>query len=93
MSREILNRLSDPALVALRCPGSAWGASLFAQTLIPDTWMGLVVRQDGLRRYVPAGEDAFGSDGLHALDTIPTTRPGPALRSYPEAKSNGCRVL
>ncbi len=57
MSREILDRLNAEWLVALKCKGSAWGGSIFAQSLIPDTWMGLVLRPDGGRRFVPAGED------------------------------------
>jgi len=57
MSREILNKLDKPTLVALRCKGDAWGGSLFGETLIPDKWMGLVLKADGRRRFVPAGED------------------------------------
>ena len=52
-----LKRLNDPQVVALRCRGDAWPRSLLSATLIPDTWMGLVVHADGRRRFVPAGED------------------------------------
>jgi hypothetical protein len=57
MSHDTLKRLADPQVIALRCKGDAWPRSLLAQTLIPDTWMGLVVSPDGRRRFVPAGED------------------------------------
>src|SRR5688572_9243507 len=57
MSREFLNRLWEPALVALYLPGSAWPRSILSSTLIPDAWMGLVERRDGRRRLVPAGDD------------------------------------
>jgi len=57
MSRDILKRLADSQVVALRCKGDAWPRSLLAQTPIPDTWMGLVVSPDGRRRFAPAGED------------------------------------
>lgn len=57
MSRAILERLANEALVALRCKGEAWGGALFGHSLIPDTWAGLVVTPDGRRRFVPAGED------------------------------------
>ena len=57
MSRKILERLATTTLVALRCKGEAWGGSLFARTLVPDGWMGLVLKPDGARKFVPAGED------------------------------------
>jgi hypothetical protein len=57
MAPEPLKRLTDAQVVALRCKGDAWPRSLLAATPIPDTWMGLVVRADGRRRFVPAGED------------------------------------
>lgn len=57
MSSTILRQLDDPELVALQAAGGDWGDSFFAATLIPDKWMGLVVRPDGRRRFVPAGED------------------------------------
>jgi hypothetical protein len=57
MSRDILERLKDAAVVALRIDGDDWPRSLLSSTLIPDAWMGLVERRDGTRRFVPAGED------------------------------------
>ena len=57
MSREILERLADPKIIALCIEGEAWPRSLLSSTLIPDTWMGLVEARDGRRRFVPAGED------------------------------------
>ncbi len=57
MSRDLLKRLADPQVVALRCKGDAWPHALLAETPIPDAWMGLVIQPDGRRRFVPAGED------------------------------------
>ena len=57
MSRDTLKRLADPQVVAVRCRGDGWPRGLLGETLIPDAWMGLVVRPDGRRRFVPAGED------------------------------------
>jgi hypothetical protein len=57
MSRDILKRLTEPQIVALRCKGGAWPRSTFGETPIPDAWMGLVISPDGRRRFVPAGED------------------------------------
>lgn len=57
MSRDLLKRLADPQVVALRCKGDAWPRALLTETPIPDAWMGLVIQPDGRRRFVPAGED------------------------------------
>lgn len=57
MSGTAYQRLTQPTVVAVRCRGSDWPRGLLAETPIPDTWMGLVVRADGGRRLVPAGED------------------------------------
>jgi hypothetical protein len=57
MSRDILKRMSDPQIVALRCKGSAWPRSRLSETPIPDAWMGLVISPDGRRRFLPAGEN------------------------------------
>ena len=57
MSRDVQKRLSDSQVVALRCRGDGWRRGLLGETPIPDAWMGLVVRPDGRRRFVPAGED------------------------------------
>jgi hypothetical protein len=63
--------------VAICCRGSAWGGSLFAHSLIPDTWMGLVLRADGSRRFVPAGEDPApaNDDRLLLVRNRPLTLP------------------
>lgn len=53
----VRQRLDQPTVVAVRCRGGDWPRGLLAETPVPDTWMGLVVRADGGRRFVPAGED------------------------------------
>jgi hypothetical protein len=57
MPAEPLKRLTDPQLVALRCPGDAWPRAVFAPTPVPDGWIGLVVMPDGRRRLVATGDD------------------------------------
>jgi hypothetical protein len=57
MSRNTLERLNDVTLVALRVRGDDWPRPVFGQVLIPGTWMGLVQKPDGRRRFIPAGED------------------------------------
>lgn len=57
MSRKILDRLSDPTLVAVRVVGDEWPRSFVSATVVPDQWVGLIERRDGGRRLVPAGED------------------------------------
>lgn len=57
MSRDVLKRLTDPLVVALRCTGADWPRGLLAETRLPPAWLALVVRADGRRRLVPAGED------------------------------------
>jgi hypothetical protein len=57
MNRNVLDRLSDAAIVALCVDGEAWPRSLLATTLIPDKWIGLIERRDGRRWLVPAGEE------------------------------------
>jgi hypothetical protein len=56
MSRDVLKRLADVTLAAVRCRGDAWPRALLSETLIPDAWMGLVLKTDGRRHFVPAGE-------------------------------------
>lgn len=53
----MLKRLTQPQVVAMRCAGDAWPRALLSETPIPDTWMGLLLKADGRRRFVPAGED------------------------------------
>ena len=57
MVRDVLKALQEPGLVALRCNGDGWPRGLLSDTPIPDAWMGLVVKPDGRRRLVPAGEN------------------------------------
>src|SRR5512140_3289705 len=57
MVRDVLKALQEPERVALRCSGDGWPRSLLCGTPIPDAWMGLVIKPDGRRRLVPAGED------------------------------------
>ncbi len=53
---DILQRLSDPELVAMRCTGDGWPHGMMSRTLIPDTWVALVITPGGRRRIVPAGD-------------------------------------
>lgn len=62
MSRDILKRLEQATLVALRCKGGAWVGSFFTRPPIPEAWLGLVVRPDGTRRLAPPGEDPRPDD-------------------------------
>lgn len=57
MARDVQKQMSEAAIIGLRCKGDDWPRGLLSETPIPDTWMGLVVRPDGGRRFVPAGED------------------------------------
>ncbi len=57
MTPGVRQRLDLVTVVAVRCRGGDWPRGLLAETPVPDTWMGLVVRADGGRRFVPAGED------------------------------------
>ncbi len=57
MGSDVVKRLGDAQVLALRCQGDAWPRSLLSATPIPAPWMGLVIRRDGRRRLVPAGED------------------------------------
>lgn len=57
MTRDAYKQLSEETLVALRCQREEWPRGLMSETPIPDTWMGLALRRDGGRRFVPAGEE------------------------------------
>ncbi len=59
----MMEKLNDPATIALRCPADAWPHGLLSATPIPDTWMGLLIRGDGRRSVVPAGEAPRGDAG------------------------------
>lgn len=56
MSRDVLTRLSEPALVAISLRGANWPRGLINSTPIPDAWMGLIEHRDGRRKFVPAGD-------------------------------------
>ena len=77
MSREPLKELTDPTLVAVCVAGDAWPRGLLSENPIPDNWMGLVIKPDGRRRYVPAGENprAERGDKLVLTRTRPITVP------------------
>ncbi len=57
MTRELATNLTDPQIVALCCRGADWPRSRFSQTPIPEGWMGLLIKPDGRRRFLPAGDD------------------------------------
>jgi hypothetical protein len=61
VSGEVLKRLDDPGLVGVRCQGDLWPSGRLSQTRLPEGWLGLVVKPDGRRRLVPAGEDPHPS--------------------------------
>jgi len=63
MSRESLKQLEDPTVVAFCVDGAAWPRGLLSENPIPDKWMGLVVKADGRRRFVPAGENPRAERG------------------------------
>jgi hypothetical protein len=56
MNCDILKRLNDPELAAVRCGGDHWPRSLLTENQIPDAWQALVRKPDGRRWLVPAGE-------------------------------------
>ena len=77
VSREPLKELTDPTLVAVCVAGDVWPRGLLSENPIPDNWMGLVIKPDGRRRYVPAGENPraepwlqSGGDPLSRLLTL-----------------------
>ncbi|MBU0616357.1 MAG: SMP-30/gluconolactonase/LRE family protein [Planctomycetes bacterium] len=63
MSREPLRELTDPTLVSVCVAGDAWPRGLLSENPIPDNWMGLVIKPDSRRRYVPAGENPRAERG------------------------------
>ncbi len=77
MGHNVLERLVDPQLVALRCMGDAWPRALLSPTPVPAGWIGLVVMPDGRRRLVPAGEDPRSE----RADTLVLIRSGPLVVS------------
>lgn len=56
MTRDVLAIMADAAVVAFRCRGEAWPRAFLGGTPIPDAWMGVVIRADGRRSFIPAGE-------------------------------------
>jgi hypothetical protein len=89
MSREPLKQLTDPSVVALCVDGEAWPRGLLSENPIPDTWMGLVVKADGRRRFVPAGGNprAERGDKLVLIRNRPITVPV-EVWDCPGAKGN-----
>ena len=67
MSQSVLNRLTEERVVALLADADLWPRSRLSPTLIPDKWMGLLVRRDGGRQFVPAGEEPRGQPGDRLL--------------------------
>lgn len=56
MSRSVPERFNDATLAAFICTADDWPRGLLSTTPIPDAWMGLILRRDGARRFIPAGE-------------------------------------
>jgi len=55
---SIIDRLSDPALVAICADAEALPRSILSPAVVvPDQWVALIERVDGRRRLVPAGEE------------------------------------
>lgn len=69
----MLDKLTDAATIALRCPADAWPRGLISDPPIPDAWMGLVICADGRRWLAPAGEPPRGARG----DTLVLVRNRP----------------
>ncbi len=57
MSRESLKQLEDLTVVALCIAGDEWPRGLLSGRPIPDHWMALIIKPDGRRGFVPAGEE------------------------------------
>lgn len=89
MSRDTLKALADPTIVAVCVDGDAWPHGLLSENPIPDKWMGLIVKTDGRRRFVPAGEDprVERSDKLILVRNRPITVPL-AVSDCPAAQGN-----
>lgn len=56
MARDVLQRLRDEALAAIRLPGREWPRGLLTETPVPDAWMGLALKREGRRWFVAAGD-------------------------------------
>jgi hypothetical protein len=63
VSREPLKELTDATLIAVCVAGDAWPRGLLSDNPIPENWMALVIKPDGRRRYVPAGENPRSERG------------------------------
>lgn len=59
---DVLHRLADSTLVAFCIRGADWPRSFLSTTTLPDSWIGLVEKRDGRRRFVPSGEDPKPAD-------------------------------
>lgn len=54
---DVPRQLSDPTIAAICIAGAQWPRSFLSATVVPDSWIGLVEKRDGRRRFVPSGED------------------------------------
>jgi hypothetical protein len=67
MGRSIPERLNDATIAALICRADQWPRGLLTTQAIPDAWMGLILRRDGARRFIPAGETPRLEEGDRLL--------------------------
>lgn len=56
MPRDVLKRLNDATLAAVRIAGRDWPRGLLVETPVPDAWMGLARKREGRRWFVAAGD-------------------------------------
>ncbi len=89
MSRDTLKQLTDPTVVALCIDGDDWPRGLLSEDPIPERWMGLVIKADGRRRYVPASENprVERGDKLVLVRNRPITVPL-SVSKCPAARGN-----
>ena len=57
MSRDILESLKNPNLVALQCRGEDWPRALLSNRNLPRGWFALRQRADGKRGLIASGQD------------------------------------
>lgn len=62
MTRDVLKRLAEPTIIALRCSLQQWPRGLLGPTPLPDAWMGVLETPEGARRLVAAGDGPRGTD-------------------------------
>ena len=73
MSRDVRKQLDDPQLVAVCIDGEAWPRGLLSDAPLPAGWLALLVRPDGTRGLLPAGEQPDCGRG----DKLVLVRDGP----------------